>query len=89
MASHRILIPRSEVRSFYPLPNNMQISETSSIIGWFFGNKLRVETKETYHYKSGNDVTVTRYQDVAVSLYDKNGLDITGPDKGQNIDKKT
>ena len=89
MVSHRILIPRSEVRSFYPLPDNMQISKTSSIIGWFFRNKLRIETKETYQYESGNDVTVTRYQDITVSLYDKNGLGINGPDKGQHIDKKT
>ena len=67
----------------------MIVSQASSIIGWFFGNKLRVETKETYQYESGNDVTVTRYQDIAVSLYDKHGLEVTGPDKGQNIDKKT
>jgi hypothetical protein len=67
----------------------MIISKSSAIIGWFFGNKLRVETKETYQYESGNNVTVTRYQDITVSLYDKNGLTVEVPSKGQNTDKNS
>ena len=66
----------------------MQVVETSSIMGWFFRNTLRVETRETYHYENGNDVTVTRYHDITVSLYDRTGAVVDEVLKGRTVDNR-
>ena len=45
-----------------------------------------VEKRTTFDYEKGNDVTVVERKSFQVTLYDSNA-NLTGPDKGTNIDQ--
>jgi hypothetical protein len=51
----------------------MQVSSVHNVLGWFFDNRLKTETRTTYHYDDGNEVTVIESRFVDVHLYDHTG----------------
>ena len=65
----------------------MEVTSVHNVIGWFF-DKLRLETRRTYHYEKGNDVTVIERRTVEVTLYDRKGQEQIHTLHGHNIDLK-
>ena len=66
----------------------MHISSINSILGWFYGDKLKFETKTIYHYDKGNDITVVERRLVDVHLYNNHGQVVNATTKGHSIDLK-
>jgi hypothetical protein len=65
----------------------MQVNAVHNILGWYFGDKLRVETRTTYHYDKGNDVTVVERKLISTNVYDKNAEIVYPVERGNNVDK--
>ena len=64
----------------------MQVETTNSVLGWYYGNRLAVETRRVFNYENGNDVTVVERKFVNVQMYNDQGV-IPQTAKGQNIDQ--
>jgi hypothetical protein len=64
----------------------MQVESTHSILGWYYGNKIAVETRRVFNYENGNDVTVVERKFISVQMYNDQGV-IPQIAKGQNIDQ--
>ena len=65
----------------------MQVESTHSILGWYYGNRLAVETKRVYNYESGNDVTIIERRFINVQMYNETGVVPHQLTRGQNIDQ--
>ena len=64
----------------------MQISSIHSVLGWFFGDKLKVEERHTYHYDKGNSVTVVERRLIDLHLYDHRAVIPATEAKGTKVD---
>lgn len=64
----------------------MQVETTNSVLGWYYGNRLAVETRRTYSFDKGNDITVVERRFINVQMYNEQGV-IPQLAKGQNIDQ--
>lgn len=51
----------------------LNVSEVHNVLGWFWNNSLRVETRTTYQYDKGNNVTVVQHRDYHIQMYDQKG----------------
>lgn len=63
----------------------MQVETTHSTLGWYYGNKLAVETRRVYNYEEGNDVSVVERKLISVQMYNEHGV-VPHALKGQNLD---
>jgi hypothetical protein len=63
----------------------MQVETANSVLGWWSGNRLAIETRRVYNYETGNDVTVVERRFINVQVYDARGQ-MEPALKGQNID---
>ena len=63
----------------------MRVESNSQILGW--ENNTRIsETRNTYHYDKGSDVTTVEKRSETFSVYDVNGKEEVLPVKGTNVD---
>ena len=65
----------------------MQVETTNSVLGWYYGNRLAVETRRTFHFEQGNDVTVVERKFINVQMYNEAGVVPHQIVRGQNIDQ--
>ena len=65
----------------------MRVETSSQVLGW--ENNTRItETRNTYQYDKGNDVTTVERRSETFSMYDVKGKEEVLPAKGTNIDKQ-
>jgi len=65
----------------------MRVETSSQVLGW--ENNTRItETRNTYQYDKGNDVTTVERRSETFSGYDVNGKSDVQPAKGTNVDKQ-
>ena len=65
----------------------MEIHSVSNIIGWM-QNRLVTESRTTFNYDKGNNVTVVERRSQLVQLYDSKGNLDEYPTKGNQLDSK-
>ena len=65
----------------------MHVTSTTQTLGWINNSRI-TETRNTYHYDKGNNVTtvVTRSQEFMLIGYDRNGRPVNNDRKGLNVD---
>jgi hypothetical protein len=63
----------------------MQIETTNSVLGWYYGNQLRIETRRDYEFETGNNVTVIERRMINVQMYNEQGV-VPATFKGTHLD---
>ncbi len=63
----------------------MQVLATESVLGWYYGDQLRTETRRVYNYESGNSITVVERRMINVQLYNEQGV-VPATFKGKHLD---
>ena len=64
----------------------MQVNTVHSVLGWYFGDRLKVEDRTVYHYDKGNSVTVVERRYIDSHMYTDRGVLATHETKGRTID---
>ena len=73
--------------SRHSINTSMRVDSVTNIIGWE-NNRRISETRTTYHYKSGPDVTTVAKRSEEFNLYTPNGVTPVAKAAGTNIDIK-
>jgi hypothetical protein len=63
----------------------MQVQTTDSVLGWYYGNQLRIETRRVYNYEEGNSTTIIERRMINVQLYNEQGV-VPATFKGTHLD---
>jgi hypothetical protein len=63
----------------------MQVLATESVLGWYYGDQLRTETRRVYNYEQGNSVTIIERRMINVQLYNEQGV-VPATFKGKHLD---
>ena len=63
----------------------MQVLATESVIGWYYGDQLRTETRRVYNYEQGNSITIIERRMINVQLYNEQGV-VPATFKGTHLD---
>ena len=63
----------------------MQVLFTESVIGWYYGDQLRTETRRVYNYEQGNSITIIERRMINVQLYNEQGV-VPATFKGTHLD---